>query len=166
MLKLIKNGKPVTDPWKTLTLKDRETPESVRLPVGPVLVPLSVWKSRKAELIHREYEHGWPIGIWLNQEDQPEHIAEDIEDFSVIAIEFDRHSDGNGFRIARALREQYGYSGELRATGDIPADKPVFQRQAVFDSYTTGHNRKFGNFLSEWPSFDDALQQRPVATSA
>jgi len=38
MSKLIKNGRIVNDAWKTLTLAEGDTPQSVRLPVGPVLV--------------------------------------------------------------------------------------------------------------------------------
>ena len=72
MFMLIKNGRIVSDAWKTLTLAKSDTPQSVRLPVGPVLVPLSVWQARRAELIYREYEHGWPLGIWLAAEEGPE----------------------------------------------------------------------------------------------
>ncbi|MDO9052782.1 MAG: hypothetical protein Q7U37_02455, partial [Gallionella sp.] len=68
MFKLIKNGNIVSDVWKTLTFAEGDTPQNIRIPVGPVLVPLSVWKARRAELIHREYEHGWPLGVWLAAE--------------------------------------------------------------------------------------------------
>lgn len=46
----------------------------------------------------------------------------DLEDFSVIAIEFNKFTDGKGYSTARLLREQYGYKGELRAIGDVPRD--------------------------------------------
>src|SRR4030067_1706954 len=54
MSKLIKNGRIVSDAWKTLTLAEGDTPQSVRLPVGPVLVPLSVWRGGRAGLRHPE----------------------------------------------------------------------------------------------------------------
>src|ERR1039457_4794354 len=97
MYKLIKNDHIVANGWKTLTLTESDNPDSVRLPIGPVLVPLSVWQARRAELIHREYEHGWPLGIWLAAEEGPEEIEHDIDDFTVIAIEFDKFSDGTSY---------------------------------------------------------------------
>ena len=116
MFKLIKNDCAVVDGWKTLTLAEGETPHSVRLPAGPVLVPLSVWRVRRAELIHSEYEHGWPLGIWLSAEESLEDIKRDIDDFSVVAIKSDKVTDGKSHSTARLLRERYSYKGELHAT--------------------------------------------------
>jgi len=110
----IKNDRIVTDEWKTLRLADTDTPDNVRLPVGPLLVPLSVWQARRAELIHREYEHGWPLGVWLSAEEESESIANDIDDFTVIAIEFNESGGNKNDTTARLLRNRYGYKGELR----------------------------------------------------
>jgi uncharacterized protein (DUF934 family) len=148
MSKLIKNGHLVTDKWKILTLANDETPKSVRLPVGPVLVPLSVWQARKAELIHREYEHGWPLGVWLAAEEDAEEIGRDIDDFTVIAVEFDRYSDGKSYSTARSLRERYGYKGELRAIGDVPRERLAYQHQVGFDAFPVGANQKVSTILS------------------
>jgi hypothetical protein len=40
MFMLIRNEKTITGGWKTLTLAADETPQSVKLPIGPLLVPL------------------------------------------------------------------------------------------------------------------------------
>ena len=148
MSKLIKNGNIINDEWKTLSLAAGDSPESVKLPVGPVLVPLSVWRTRRAELIHREYEHGWPLGVWLSAEESADEIENDIEDFSVIALSFDKYSDGNSYTTARVLREQFGYKGELRAIGDVPGDKLTYQHQVGFDAFAVRSNQQSGNILS------------------
>ena len=158
MFKLIKNGQVVTDQWKTLTLAEGDTPQSVKLPVGPVLVPLSVWRARRAELIHREYEHGWPLGVWLAAEEGPEAIGRDIDDFTVIAVEFDKFTDGKSYSTARLLRERYGYRGELRAIGDVPRDKLTYQHQVGFDAFAVGANQKVGAVLSGLFDFKAANQ--------
>jgi uncharacterized protein (DUF934 family) len=134
MLKLVKNGNVVTDVWKTLVLAAGERPDNVRLPVGPVLVPLSVWQARRAELIRREYEHGWPLGVWLAAEEGAETIANDVDDFTVVAIAFDRFSDGKSYATACDLRERYGFTGELRAIGDVPRDRLGYRRDVGFDA--------------------------------
>ena len=77
MAKLIKNRDIVEDSWKVLTLAANDTPDTVKLPVGPIMVPLSVWQARKAELIRREWEHHDPLGVWLGPEDDPADIASD-----------------------------------------------------------------------------------------
>ena len=126
MFNLIKKGNIVADEWKTLKLARGDTPHNARLPVGPLLVPLSVWQARRAELIHREYEHGWPLGIWLSAEEKAESIAADIDDFTVIAIELDQYAENHWYDTAAQLRENYGYTGELRA---IVQDDDVNQWQ-------------------------------------
>lgn len=161
MYKLIRNGHVVTDAWKTLTLSDEDTPRTVKLPVGPVLVPLSVWLARRTELIHREYEHGWPLGIWLAAEEDAEAIGHDIDDFTVIAVEFDKFTDGKSYSTARLLRERYGYKGELRAIGDVPRDRLTFQHQVGFDAFTVRANQKIGTILSETFDFSAAKGSHP-----
>src|SRR5512135_2247404 len=96
MSSLIKNGQVLSNEWKVLRLGAGVAAQDVNLPVGPVLVPLPVWKARRRELIHREFEHGWALGIWLAADENLQAIEGDIDDFSVIAIEFDKFSDGNG----------------------------------------------------------------------
>ena len=145
MTKLIKNGRVVSDGWKTLTLAEGDTPQNVKLPIGPALVPLSVWKARRAELIHREYEHGWPLGIWLAAEEGPEPIEHDIDDFTVIAVEFDKYTDGKSYSTARLLRERYGYKGELRAIGDVPSDRLTYRLQIGFDSHVVSGSINVNN---------------------
>jgi uncharacterized protein (DUF934 family) len=144
MFMLIKNGRIVSDAWKTLTLTEGDTPQKVRLPAGPVLVPLSVWQARRAELIYREYEHGWPLGVWLTAEQGPESIKHDIDDFTVIGIEFDKFADGKSYATARMLRESYGYKGELRAIGDVPRERLSYQHQVGLDAFAipASHNSK------------------------
>ncbi len=120
------------DGWKTLPAV--EVPEEAKLPVGPVIVPLAVWRAKKSELIRREHEHGWPLGVWLSANEGIDAIENDVDDFTVIAIEFDRYSDGIGYVSARTLRK-IGYSGELRAFGEI-SGKIARLKHFGFDSFS------------------------------
>jgi uncharacterized protein (DUF934 family) len=166
MFMLIKNGNIVSDGWKTLILAEGDTPQNIKLPVGPVLVPLSVWLARRAELIHREYEHGWPLGIWLSAEEGPEGLEHDIDDFTVIGIEFDRFSDGKSYATARLLRERYGYKGELRAIGDVPRDRVSYQHQVGLDTFSVRTNQKPTSVLSGVFDLNVAKQLNPQPAAA
>lgn len=51
----------------------------------------------------------------------------------LIEITFPKFRDGRGYSAARILREA-GYSGELRAAGDVLVDQIHFMRRVGFDS--------------------------------
>jgi uncharacterized protein (DUF934 family) len=152
MTDLIKNGEVVEDIWKTLRLAPGETPHSVKLPVGPVLVPVAVWKARRAELIRREYEHGWPLGVWLAADENPAVIRGDVDDMTVIAVEFDKFDDGSSYLAAGQLREGYGYRAELRAVGDVPRNRLAYLRHLGFDAFKA-NSKQFVNTPIRLPDF-------------
>ena len=156
--RIIKNGLVQNDPWKVLKLIDHESPECARLPVGPLLVPVSVWRARRACLIAREYEHGWPLGVWLAADEDPELIAGDIDDFTVIGVEFNKFTDGRGYSTARLLRERYGYDGELRALGDILRDQLFFLRRVGFDAFSVRADKNIDAALAGLYDFTAAFQ--------
>lgn len=159
MSRLIRNGQAVPDEWLILRLAAGDTAQNVKLPVGPVLVPLSVWKARRRELIHREYEHGWQLGVWLAAAENPQAIEHDIDDFSVVAIEFDKFSDGNSYLTPRVLRERYGYKGELRATGDVPQDRLSYLQQAGFDAIELSVAKQVGATFSKLFDFNQVATE-------
>lgn len=52
----------------------------------------------------------------------------------LVEVNFPAFGDGRGFSSAQILREA-GYTGELRATGDVLVDQFVFLRRCGFDSF-------------------------------
>ena len=52
---------------------------------------------------------------------------------ALIEISFPSFRDGRGYSAARILREA-GYTGELRAQGDVLADQLLYLRRCGFDS--------------------------------
>jgi len=52
----------------------------------------------------------------------------------LVEIDFPRFRDGRGFSTARMLREA-GYTGEIKATGDVLVDLLLFMRRCGFDSF-------------------------------
>lgn len=53
---------------------------------------------------------------------------------ALIEISFPSFRDGRGYSSARLLREG-GYTGELRAAGDVLVDQIPFMRRCGFDSF-------------------------------
>lgn len=52
----------------------------------------------------------------------------------LVEIDFPKFRDGRGFSSARMLREA-GYTGEIKATGDVLVDLLWFMRRCGFDSF-------------------------------
>ncbi|MFC4294622.1 DUF934 domain-containing protein [Novosphingobium tardum] len=57
-----------------------------------------------------------------------------LDRLRLIEIAFPRFRDGRGYSAARILREN-GYTGELRAQGDVLVDQLLFMRRCGFDSF-------------------------------
>lgn len=75
-----------------------------------------------------------PIDLLLYPDSSLESLAPHIQQSHVIAIEFPQFSDGRGYSLARLLREQYQYKGELRAIGNVLYDQIYFMTRCGFDS--------------------------------
>lgn len=52
----------------------------------------------------------------------------------LVEVSFPTFRDGRGYSAARILRE-HGYTGELRAEGDVLVDQLPFMRRCGFDSF-------------------------------
>lgn len=57
-----------------------------------------------------------------------------LDRLALIEVSFPSFRDGRGYSSARILREA-GYSGELRAAGDVLVDQIAFMRRCGFDSF-------------------------------
>ena len=52
----------------------------------------------------------------------------------LVEVNFPNHTDGRGYSAARVLRE-HGYTGELRAVGDVLVDQLRYLRRCGFDAF-------------------------------
>lgn len=59
----------------------------------------------------------------------------DLKNTPLIAIEFTTFMDGRAFSIARTLREQFDYTGELRALGNFIPDQLHYLSRCGFDAF-------------------------------
>ncbi len=122
---LIKNDELTADPWTSLGDEDA-------LPEGaPAIVGLERWQAERETLARRNA----PLGIRLRADQPPKEIAEDLDRFAVIALEFPKFGDGRAYSYARLLRERYGYRGELRAVGNVLRDQALFRLRCGFDAF-------------------------------
>lgn len=185
MSNLIKNGQIVPDAWTLVTLppladeavrkqagkvvvfkltgETAATAEQIQNTVipetGKVIVPLSVWRARKATLADRLAKG--ELGVWLESFELIEDLAAcavDINAFAVIAIRFPRFADGRGFSLATLLRTRYGYRNELRAIGDVLRDQLYYMKRCGFDAYLMRSDRSTEEALASLRDFTEPYQ--------
>ena len=125
MPKLLKDKTVVDNGWQVLP-KDFDG----ALPETPCFVPLDYWLANKQNLQNPE-----SIGVWIDAEQEPEALAEDIAGLQHLAVNFPTFMDGRGFSIARIIRERYQFSGELRAIGHIVPDQLFYLSRCGFDAF-------------------------------
>ncbi|MBO44443.1 MAG: oxidoreductase [Rhodospirillaceae bacterium] len=127
---LIKNGQSAVDLW--CTIADRET-----IPAdGPVIISLKRWTEEKPWLKGRRA----PLGIFLQADQPPAIIEDDLDRFEVVSLEFPTFRDGRAYSYARLLRERYCYTGEIRAVGDVLRDQLAFMQRCGINSFEIADN--------------------------
>jgi uncharacterized protein (DUF934 family) len=71
--------------------------------------------------------------VRLEPADDARELLPHLDRLSLVEVNFPAFTDGRGFSSARILREA-GYTGELRAVGDIGVDMLTHLRRVGFDA--------------------------------
>ena len=121
---LIKNGTFVEDTWIDAGDEDALTDQAC-------VVSLGRWQSETVALRARNA----PLGVRLEAGESPEAIADDIDQFDLIKLNFPAFKDGRAYSYARMLRQRYGYTRELRATGNVLRSQLQFMHRVGFDAF-------------------------------
>lgn len=121
---LIKEGVLAEDSWQSLADEDE-------LVEGPIVVSLERWESERESLLARNT----PIGVRLKSDQTPALVADDLDRFSVVALEFPKFNDGRAYSYARLLRDRYGFKGEVRAVGNVLRDQFLLMQRCGFDAF-------------------------------
>jgi uncharacterized protein (DUF934 family) len=151
MARLIKHRRLTSDSWSLLsagaTLAD--VPEA-----GDVIVPLALWREYRDVLALRAGR----TGVWLEGHEDPAALANDLERLPLVAVKFAKFSDGRGLSTGRLLRERYGFTGELRAIGDVLRDQLLFLRRCGFDAFALRDDQDAAAAAAAFDDFTEAYQ--------
>ena len=153
---LIREGALVEDSWT-------QAGDEEALPQGPAVVSLTRWQAEREALIARNE----PLGIRLKSSEAPEAIAGDVDRFDLICLEFPKFQDGRSYSHARKLRQRHGFTGELRAVGNVLRDQFLFMQRCGFDAFEV----KDADAVRDWQrameeisvTYQPAADRRPTA---
>jgi len=157
---LLKSGKIIDDPWVCWDDDPDSDPS-----VGAVIVSLKQWRDSRDRLLAR----ATPLGIVLTSEQTPGEIEADLKYFDLVALDFPVFTDGRAYSNAKRLRQRYGYTGEVRAVGQVQRDQYLALHRCGFDALVI----RQGETEEDWKAatraistpFQPGLDQNPTAMS-
>lgn len=130
----------VADDWTVVRVEESVPAE------GKVLISLDLWQAEK-EFFRARAQKG-ELGVWLSPDCNPEVLADDVQDLSLIAFDFPVFKFGQGYSGAVLLRTRYGYTGEIRGFGDLWRDQLFYLARCGFTQFK----------LKDGKSLEDALE--------
>jgi uncharacterized protein (DUF934 family) len=94
----------------------------------------------------------------------------DLTGVARIDLHFPKFTDGRAFSQAFLLRRRLGFTGEIRATGDVLIDQLVQMQRSGFDSAVLRADQNLEQANAQFQHFSafyqgDAVQTRPAFAS-
>lgn len=124
-------------------VEDRFTlvgPEDLVPETGGVILPLARFEGEGALLEGRE------VGVLLQPDEPVEALAYDLPRIAVVALAFPKYRDGRAYSSASLLRTRLGFTGEIRAVGDVLREQAREMVRCGFDAFVPAD----GSGSQEW----------------
>lgn len=150
MRRVIRNRAIMEDAW--VHVADDEA-----LPAGDVIVSLERWQAEREALA----AHAGRVGVRIHGATDLTELAPAVHELPVVALEFPAFKDGRCLSHARVLRERYGYTGELRAVGDVLRDQLAFMERVGIDTFEIREDRSPEDALRAFREFSSFYQVNP-----
>jgi uncharacterized protein (DUF934 family) len=135
LIRLTEHGPELVsvDPW-TLALSEDSASD------GPRILSLEAWLQRQPEAVLSGLEPS-ADGVCLQPDDEAEQLQPYLAVLPLIAVLFPSFGDGRGYSQAYLLRTRIGWTGELRAVGDVLRDQLSHMRQCGFDAFAVREDK-------------------------
>lgn len=124
------------------------------LPSGQVSVPLNLWLEEKESILNR----GDKVAVQIAVDEFPEDVIEDLNSIDMIVLPFANHVDGQSYSHAYKLRTRYGYTGEIRAIGDVKFDQLDFLTRVGCNAFELPETENLQTALRAFKEFSDVYQ--------
>lgn len=118
-------GEPIPESWRYLGDEDLQLRAGTIAPFVVVAAAASVGHLPR------------PIGALVSSDISAERVQPYLGALDIVVVQFPKVRDGRGFTIARALREQYGFEGDIRAIGHFLPDQFTALTTCGFSSIAT-----------------------------
>jgi uncharacterized protein (DUF934 family) len=116
--------------------------DETEIPPGDVIVSLSRFEAEGEGLL----SEGRAVGVRLESHEAVETLAYDLPRIAVVALAFPKFGDGRAYSYARLLRDRFGFTGEVRAVGDVLREQAGFMVRCGFDAFEPAD----GSSVEQW----------------
>jgi len=157
----IRRGRVEIDDWQRFSAESEVVPSGS----GNWLVPLAYWLENADTLRSRAVG----AGVLLTPDDDVERLQGMLDGVSLVAVDFPSFTDGRGFSLGYLARTRLGWTGELRAVGDVLIDTVHYLARCGFDSFTLKPGHDPEHALRQFRAFSVHYQQQyanPAAAGA
>jgi uncharacterized protein (DUF934 family) len=120
------SGFVADDPWIILS-EDNQAGSNEKVILG-----LDDFLARAAE-----GESG--LGVLINPADDVRRLEGHLDRLALVAVSFPAFNDGRAFSHASLLRSRLGFSGEVRAVGDVLIDQIPLMLRCGIDSFAVSN---------------------------
>ncbi|HNA20188.1 MAG TPA: DUF934 domain-containing protein, partial [Agitococcus sp.] len=124
------------------------------LPAQDIVVSLDVWQQQREAILAHPYKKA----VLLKPDQHPEVLVEDVKQLDMIALDFPAFADGRGYSYATLLRQRFGFTGELRATGDVFKDNLFYLKRCGFNSFAVRADKDIHVALQGLNNFSESYQ--------
>lgn len=147
---IYRNGRFEPDEW-TLVADDAPLPNG-----GRALVSVR----RFLTVVEDGSLGNGPVGVVVEPADRIADLVPHLDRLSVVAIAFPKFSDGRGFSHA-ALLARHGFTGEIRAVGNVLIDQVDYMGRLGFTAFEVRHHVT-RRYLSEGRNPSPRLYYQPA----
>lgn len=117
---------------------------------GDVILSLTRFQAEGATLL----DAGRQVGVRLEPAEEVEALAYDLPRLALVALVFPKFRDGRAFTSARLLRERLGFTGQVRAVGEVLREQAGFMVRCGFDAFDPAD----GATPAEWEAAADRFR--------
>jgi uncharacterized protein (DUF934 family) len=102
--------------------------------------------------------------VTLSNDTDPREVR--LAGIRAVVLQFPRFTDGRAFSQAFLLRRRLGFTGDIRATGDVLIDQLLQMQRSGFSQAVLRHDQNLEHgrqLLAQYPAFyqGDAVQHQP-----
>lgn len=119
-----------------------EVADDAVLPDGPVILSLTRFQTEGDALIGANR----PVGVRIAPDESVEDLAYDLPRLALVAVAFPKFGDGRGYSSAALLRQRLGFTGEVRAVGEVLREQALFLTRCGFDAFAVSD----GSTAEQW----------------
>jgi uncharacterized protein (DUF934 family) len=149
--RIILDGAIVDDAWIHLA-------DDAPLPAeGDVIVSRARWLAEAKTLA----THPGRVGVQYQSNEDPIADAWALKDLPLIALNFPKFADGRAYSYAQVLRKRVGYTGQIRATGDVLRDQLRYMWRCGFNAFEVRADKDIEDALKAFDEFTVDYQHSP-----